>query len=169
MWPFKRRQSDEDTKDSVPAEVQEFYQSERRERIGIAWLLAFVTLLATVVIAMGIFFGGRWAYRKIANSGKDTGNTQITTNTNQSASTKNTAVTPNTNQPAPAASSQNTTSTPSTNQSTTTGTSSAATTTQTPTRLSNTGPGDTFAIFGVVTILAALAHEAYIRRKLQNT
>jgi cell division protein FtsN len=55
-------------KTSVPAEIQEYYQSERRERAGVAWLLAFGTLVMTIVLAAGIFFAGRWAYRTAFNN-----------------------------------------------------------------------------------------------------
>jgi cytoskeletal protein RodZ len=63
---------------NVPAEIQEYYQTERRERAGIAWLLAFGTIVVTIVLAAGIFFAGRWAYRKIAgtDSKKDTSSQQ---------------------------------------------------------------------------------------------
>jgi flagellar motor protein MotB len=63
---------------NVPEEIQEYYQTERRERAGIAWLLAFGTLVVTIVLAAGIFFAGRWAYRKIA--GSDNGSTQVAQN-----------------------------------------------------------------------------------------
>ena len=66
MWPFKRKQSNQ----SVPAEVEEYYQSERRERVGVAWLLAFATLVTTLLLAVGLFFGGRWVYRKLAGDDK---------------------------------------------------------------------------------------------------
>ncbi len=52
----------------VPEEIQEYYQSEQRERTGVAWLLAIGTLLVTVVLAAGIFFSGRWAYRNILDN-----------------------------------------------------------------------------------------------------
>lgn len=55
-------------KTEVPAEIQEYYQAEKRDRTGIAWLLAFGTLVVTILLAAGIFFAGRWAYRKIAGS-----------------------------------------------------------------------------------------------------
>lgn len=48
---------------NVPVEIQEYYQTERRERAGVAWLLALGTLVMTVVLAAAIFYGGRWAYR----------------------------------------------------------------------------------------------------------
>lgn len=55
-------------KTNVPAEIQEYYETGKRDRTGIAWLLAFGTLILTIVLAAGIFFAGRWAYRKIAGS-----------------------------------------------------------------------------------------------------
>ena len=54
-------------KTGIPAEIEEYYQTERRERAGVAWLLAFGTLVVTVVLATGIFFAGRWAYRTVFN------------------------------------------------------------------------------------------------------
>jgi len=46
----------------VPKEVKEFYQAERRERVGVAWLLALATLITTVLVAFGLFFGGFGAF-----------------------------------------------------------------------------------------------------------
>lgn len=63
QWPFKRRRQ----QDSLPPEVQEYYQTEKRERSGLAWLLALGTLLATLAIAMGLFWGGRWLYRTLTD------------------------------------------------------------------------------------------------------
>lgn len=49
----------------LPPEVQDYYQAEKRERVGVAGLLAVATLVVTVLVAMGAFFGGRWVYRTI--------------------------------------------------------------------------------------------------------
>jgi hypothetical protein len=49
----------------VPAEIQEYYQTERRERAGVAWLLAIGTLIVTIALTAGIFFAGRWAWREL--------------------------------------------------------------------------------------------------------
>jgi cytoskeletal protein RodZ len=61
IWPFNRKKKESD----LPKEVQDYYQAEKRERVGVAGLLAVATLLVTVVLAIGLFFGGRWLYRAI--------------------------------------------------------------------------------------------------------
>lgn len=66
VWPFKKKGSDK-----VPADIQQYYQAERRERVGIAWLLGLATVVATLVVATGLYFGGRWIYRQIANRGAE--------------------------------------------------------------------------------------------------
>src|SRR6185436_18606427 len=77
MWPFKRRKKVNDQ--PVPAEVKQYYASEHRERVGLAWLVAFLSLILTVAIIAGLFFGGRWIYRKIAHKNQP----QTTGQTNQ--------------------------------------------------------------------------------------
>jgi hypothetical protein len=77
-------------KTEVPAEIQEYYQTEKRERAGVAWLLAFGTLVVTIVLAAGIFFAGRWAYRQIAgtdDNGSET--TEVAQNDEQSQESDN--------------------------------------------------------------------------------
>jgi cytoskeletal protein RodZ len=59
---FNRRKN----QTNVPEEIQEYYQTERRERAGVAWMLAIGTLLITIMLTAGIFFAGRWAWREIA-------------------------------------------------------------------------------------------------------
>lgn len=63
-WPFRRNKN----VDSVPQEIQDYYQTEKRERTGVAWLLALGTLLITVGLSILLFFGGRWVYRQIAGN-----------------------------------------------------------------------------------------------------
>lgn len=67
MALFRRKTQDTDV---VPAEIQDYYQSEKRERTGVAWLLALVTLVITVLLALALFFGGRWLYRKVVTNDK---------------------------------------------------------------------------------------------------
>lgn len=71
----------------VPPEVEQYYESTRRERKGIAWLLAFATLLLTLVIAAALFFGGRWIYRKITNNDSQPAPTPVQQEENQAEQT----------------------------------------------------------------------------------
>lgn len=66
-WPFRRKSSVEK---NVPKEVQEFYGAERREHLGMAWVVALVSLFVTVLVLAGIFYGGRWTYRKLTAPSK---------------------------------------------------------------------------------------------------
>lgn len=62
-WPFNRNKQQDQT---LPEEVQEYYESGRKQQTGMAWLLALATLVVTVLLAVLLFFGGRWVYQKIA-------------------------------------------------------------------------------------------------------
>lgn len=73
IWPFNRN-SDQDS--TLPAEVQDYYQAEKRERTSIASLLAIGTLLTTIALALGLFFGGRWVYRAVFDSNDTTPTTE---------------------------------------------------------------------------------------------
>lgn len=61
----------------VPPEVEEYYQSTQKDRRGMAWLLAFATLLLTILIAVLIFFTGRWAYNAIFGDDSGTNSVQV--------------------------------------------------------------------------------------------
>ena len=49
----------------LPEEVTQYYQTEQRQRRGVAFLFALIALLLTVAIATALFFGGRWVYNQI--------------------------------------------------------------------------------------------------------
>lgn len=88
IWPFNRRKKQTGT---VPTEVQEYYDAERREHIGVAWLIALLSLAVSIAVFAGLFFGGRWAYRKIAGTedkSKTTSQTEKKTDSNNEAETK---------------------------------------------------------------------------------
>lgn len=63
MALFRRNKSA--SSPAVPEEVNDYYQAEKRDRTWMAWLLALLSLAVTTLIIMGLFFGGRWVYRKI--------------------------------------------------------------------------------------------------------
>lgn len=183
MWPFKRKQSDQST---IPAEVEEYYQSERRERVGVAWLLAFATLVTTLLVAVGLFFGGRALYRQFTKDDKPKP-VAVTP-----AIPKPSAVTGPTLQPAQPSSPQQPTNPQSGNKqpqtpaaadsetpdvedpdtelpamkTPTTPTPSKPTTPSTP--LPKTGPTETLSVFVSVTTIATLGHYCYTKRKLMT-
>jgi cytoskeletal protein RodZ len=140
MALFNRRKQNTDV---LPEEVREYYQSERRERTGVAWLLAVATLVATFIIAAALFFSGRWAYRTVFNN-DDNKNKTTTSQDNAQRVDENGNVTGGNQQAVNNGSagqstgtSSTSTNTPSPSSSTTT---NNATTNSTPTSTPNTGP-----------------------------
>lgn len=67
MALFRRKKNES----VMPEEVRDFYASEQRDRKGMAWLLAIVTLIVTFLIAAALFFGGRWVYRTVFDNNDD--------------------------------------------------------------------------------------------------
>lgn len=49
----------------MPQEVEEYYQSEQRQRRGVALALAAVALIAAMLVIAGLFFGGRFVYNNL--------------------------------------------------------------------------------------------------------
>jgi hypothetical protein len=56
------------------AELEEYYanQNQNRTRPLRAWLLAFVTLIVTVVLIVALFLAGRWLYSTLFNKDSET-------------------------------------------------------------------------------------------------
>lgn len=144
MALFKRKKNES----VMPAEVRDYYKSERRERKGMAWLLAVATLLVTFLIAAALFFGGRWVYRAIFDNDDKTSTSQTTTEQGTSESDQSSNSTSDTDTSTSTSGGvTSSTNTSNTGTTTTPSTSSTGTTTQTvpstgPSELINTGPGD---------------------------
>ncbi len=183
IWPFNRRNKNID---QVPAEVQEYYEAERRERAGIAWLLALGTLVITLVIAIGLFFGGRWVYRKVVKRpanrpttsnvaqapGRNDSQEENKSENNNDSSNSNTQPTANSQNPtapstpsaaAPPQTSSTSTSTPSTS---TPNTQPAANSqTSAGSSLPNSGPGEVAGIVASTVVAGTTAHYLVISRR----
>ena len=54
----------------LPDEVSQYYQSQRRERTGVALMLGVVALIITLLIGAALFFGGRFVYRQFVEDDK---------------------------------------------------------------------------------------------------
>lgn len=137
IWPFNRQKQPE----TLPTEVQEYYESGQKQRRGMALLFAVGTLIATVVIASLLFISGRWVYQKIAG----TNNTDTTGESNDSVKNKPAETDTNNPNSSNEAGTKPEENKPSSNQSTTVP--SANTGESTPstgpsaTEVPNTGPG----------------------------
>lgn len=89
MKPLRNKDSDPETPaKAVPTEVKEYYQAEKQDRIGTAWMLSIATFVATVIVVLGLFFGGRWAYRSLNKDTASTKTNGISKNDNKPESTK---------------------------------------------------------------------------------
>jgi cytoskeletal protein RodZ len=177
--------------DQVPSEVQDYYKSERRERVGLAWLLALGTLVVTLIIAAGLFFGGRWAYRKITGNENKTpqtaqqqnqnqeGGQTSSTNTDQgnnnqgnnqdeggnhSGSTPPPASTPT---PTPTPPAPTPTPTPPAQENNSVATATPQSAPAPDTSLANTGPGDVIAAFVLTAVAGTIAHHVVWVRNRQ--
>ena len=170
MWPFNRNKEPINTK--VPPEVKQYYSSEHRERVGLAWIIAFVSLVITIAVVMGLFFGGRWAYRKIAHNNPTVAQPQTITSQPATSSPKASSSTaaPKSSKPSTGSSNTSSTSTTTPSQppvSTNKGQLPAPATSQAQTSgITNTGPGETVATFIIVSLIGTVAYQAYLRRKL---
>lgn len=164
IWPFNRQKQDS----NVPLEVQEYYQSERREHVGVAWLLAGLSLIATIIVVLAIYFGGKWIWNKIHdNDNESVTTTQTEETTSQSSgetSSSSTSSEESSTSSADENSSSSQTSETSSSNSSHSASASGSQSAETQS-LTNTGPRETIALFIGVTLVGTLAHGVYSRRK----
>ncbi len=134
----------------LPEEVNQYYQSQRRERAGVAVILGIVALIVTLLIGLGLFFGGRALYNRLSDNNEPKKVETITESSKKNEDTKasdNQGSTPTTSTDSTNSSSQSSSpaaSTPSTSATTpapvsTPSTGDASTTTTPATALPATG------------------------------
>lgn len=75
MALFKRKNQ------TTIAELEDYYANQRGRRTGMAWFMAFLSLLITVAVILALFFGGRWLYRTFIDDGQDDTTTDTTVTT----------------------------------------------------------------------------------------
>lgn len=64
----------------LPEEVNQYYIEQRRERRGVMIVLSLLALVATLLIGLALFYGGRYIYHKMQNNKKDTTSGVVQTN-----------------------------------------------------------------------------------------
>ena len=154
MALFRRKKRFEE---QYPAEVQEYYKQERRERAGVAWLLAFGTLLMTVALSLALFFGGRWVWRQFFDS-SDVPNISQTDEPASPAQQGTESSTPS--QPTPPAGSTSSTRTVSPGIE-----DDETSTAPRGGDIPRTGPRETAIVFAAVSMVSGLAHRLYTTRR----
>lgn len=159
MWPFRRRE-DVSTTDASN-EKDDYYRTERRERVGLAWLLALASLVATILIALALFYGVRFIYHKIHHTNSPSATTSTSTGTVSEPSTSQSGTSGQSTSGQTNAPGSGTTSTPSV--ATPSGSSAGSSS-----NIANTGPGSTISIFVAVSLLGVVAHHLYSRRKVSQ-
>jgi len=181
-WPFRRQVKTEQTTLDMPAEVQDYYQADQRERTGVAWLLAFFSLVLTLIIVTGGFFGGRAIYRKVAHKNKKptvavlapaastessalSQTTYQSPTTDTSTNTSTTSANPTSSSPSTPASGTSSPSPtpPSTSTQSSSGTVAGQSTTS-RSNLPNTGPGNMLGIFLLSSTIGGLGYHLNGRR-----
>lgn len=164
--PFSRNNAPNQQPPKVPKEVVDYYQAEQRDRRGVTWLLGFATLILTILLAFGLFYGGRWLYRTVTDD-----------NTNETATTQQTSSQPQPEQPSgasePSGNSDNKnqnqgndseSNEPSVDESEN-GDQPSSSNLKDGEDLPNTGPSSTVAVFVLTSAVAGLGHYALQRRR----
>lgn len=75
LWPFNRKKKLDES--LLPDEVSEYYKGGKNNQNRGSWILAVATMLVTAVLAVVLFFGGRWVFQTIFDN-DDENNTQTT-------------------------------------------------------------------------------------------
>lgn len=162
MALFKRKKGGTS---NIPTEVQDYYQAQQRDRTGIAWLLALGTLVITILLALGLFIGGRWVYRKIANNdtSKTPNNGEVAQNPreNEDARQPESSTSPQT--PTPQTTPTPSPGTPNTSQP------SSTPNTGTPSDLPNTGSAEVISTFLITTAAGTVLYQIRLRRAAKNS
>lgn len=159
-WSLKNRKSDSDKVPQMPPELSDYYNAEKRDRMWATWLLGFATLVVTVLLAVLLFLGGRWAVNQFTDDETDSPTTTQDESDTEETTDEQSGTTTDTDDDQLVAGNNDRTEEPSEENGVV---SDEAAVTDEP--LPDTGPGDTVAIFLAVSVLGALAHNHLQRQK----
>lgn len=152
VWPFGRKQREEST---LPKEVEDYKASVRKQRVGIAWLLALATIAVTVVLTLVLYFAGRWVWQRFTQSEP----TEVpTTQTQPQTVDQTTDSSEQATSDAADSGQAPTTAQPNPEPAQLPGSDEPVQNTPSGARVPDTGPGDGIALFVVVSLLGMLIH-----------
>ncbi len=165
--PFRRTQTDEQDSVKMPKEVVDYYQAEKRDRRGLTWLLGFATMIVTILVVFGLYYGGRWAYRSI--TGRD--NQQTATTQEPSQQDSDDTNVPGANNQDNVKKDSNTPNNQATDESASPSSDNAqgktpvASSSDATGDLPGTGPGNIAAVFAATSGIGAVAHYVVSKRR----
>lgn len=156
--------------DQLPEEVREYYASTKRTRGLSAWLFGLLALILTLLIAVALYFAGKFVWEQFfSDEPESTTTTEQTavndqpeqpdqdTGSNNANNNEDNQTSPSEPQTLPGDNNDNPETETDTN-----GVNGANTALEsTP----ETGPGDTVAIFIGTVLIATLGYEAFARKK----
>lgn len=158
----------------VLPEVEKYYEAEKRERAGLAWLLAVASVAIVAAVLIGAFFGGRWLYRKYTGKTDNTtvsvettsqaSESQSTTQTTEPVDAQSQSTDGNTAQTTTSPSASNASSTSSQAQETTNASTNVSQASASTSQLVNTGAESVLPVFIVTSVFGTLLY----RRKLSR-
>jgi hypothetical protein len=61
---IRRQSKADDVSIPVPEEIKAYYQAESKDNMLKIWLLSAATFVVTLLVILGIFWGGRWLWRR---------------------------------------------------------------------------------------------------------
>lgn len=73
IWPFNKKKLDQSM---LPDEVSEYYKEEKGESGRRSWVSALLTVAITALLAVVLFFGGKWIYQSIFGNNDESNETQ---------------------------------------------------------------------------------------------
>lgn len=76
IWPFNKKKLDQSM---LPDEVSEYYKGDKDGVQRPSWVSALFTVAVTAIIAVVLFFGGKWVYQSIFGNNDTQTENQATT------------------------------------------------------------------------------------------
>ena len=73
IWPFNKKKLDQSM---LPDEVSEYYKAEKGDTGRRSWVSALLTVAITALLAVVLFFGGKWIYQSIFGNNDESNETQ---------------------------------------------------------------------------------------------